>query len=179
MNERTKRIVIYIRHGPDKESDYKHDEKLTSEGKMMSRELAKELIKKYGLPDIIYYSPFYRTRQTRKEMVKAIKKYKYKNDIDKEVKLKIDTRLGRFFNRKERKRPDVHDSTIEKGAIVNEKWGHFKERVESHLNDVLNSDKYEVVWNITHTLVLLQVVNIQSISHSSHIPYLDTIIMKN
>ena len=55
---------------------YKYDEKLTSEGKRMSIQTAQTLIEEYGLPDIIYYSPFYRTRQTRKKMVKAINEYK-------------------------------------------------------------------------------------------------------
>lgn len=164
--------IIYIRHGNDKRSRYKHDEKLTSEGKREARELAKNLIEEYGLPDIIYYSPFYRTRQTRKQMTKEIYKYKEENGIDKRIKLQIEPRLGRYFTRKEERNPDISSSTLYKGAIIEETFQEFGKRVEYQLNEVIDNE-YNIVWNITHSLVLLKVSKVLNISRSSHVKYLD------
>ena len=67
--------------------------------------MAKKLIQEHGLPDIIYCSPYYRTRQTRKRMVKAIEDYKKHlsenhEDKYKRVKLQTEPRLGRFSQEK-------------------------------------------------------------------------------
>ena len=171
--------IVYIRHGEDRESSHKYDEKLTPEGKIQARKLAKKLIKKYGLPDVIYYSPFFRARETRKEMVKAITEFRDNLEDEqknKRIKLKLDPRLGRFFTRKERANPDISSSTKHKGAIINERWKDFKERVESQLNDAFSND-YKIIWNITHTLVLLHVAELQDLSRDSHVEYLDTVIL--
>lgn len=141
--------IIYIRHGEDKMGHYEHDEKLTSKGKKQTRKVARRLIEDYGLPDIIYYSPFYRVRQTRKHMMKIIRRYMKDNNIDEDVELILEPRLGRFFTRRQKKYPDVRDSTLYKGAIIHEQWEDFHERIEEHFDEIKNTDK--VIWNITHT----------------------------
>ena len=171
--------VIYIRHGSDKKGDYKYDEKLTSEGKKGAVELSKKLIALYGIPDIIYYSPFYRTRQTRKAMIHAIKEYNREIGENKMPELVLEPRLGRFFTKKQRRDPNIRSSTMHKGAIIDERWDEFKERVKEQYDEVMNN-KHALIWNITHTLVLLQVSNLSNIERNPHVEYLDyCIVNKN
>ena len=171
------KTVIYIRHGPDEHSGHKYDEQLTKEGKREAKELAFDLLERYGVPDVIYYSPFYRTRQTRKAMISSIKKYKKSHGIDKNVELIIDPRLGRYFSRSQQRNPDIKSITINKGAIIEETKHEFKERVRSQMEEVLNNE-YANIWNITHTLVLLKVAKFQNISRDKYVRYLDTVILE-
>jgi len=64
--------IIYIRHGKDRKGSHKHDEKLTKEGKKEVEIFTEKLVREYGIPDIIYYSPFHRTRHTAKYMLRKI-----------------------------------------------------------------------------------------------------------
>ena len=180
-------VVIYLRHGEDEQSSYKYDQKLTETGKKQAIRLAKKLIKKHGLPDIIYYSPYVRTRQTLKYMMKAINKYRKQNynninngnNGDKKPVLKVEPRLGRFFTKTERKNPDIRDSTLEKGAIIKESKQDFRNRIKSQLEEVLCSQEKEesraVIWNITHTLVLLRVAEFTEKELPEHLSFLQTV----
>ena len=163
----------------------------------MITQLTRELIEKFGIPDIIYYSPFYRIRETRKAMVKEISKYKKerrygseeneenKTNYRKRIKLKLEPRLGRFFSGRERKYPDISSKTKHKGAIIKESWSDFQERVKEHMIEIcemneeanrMRSDEMreeKVIWNITHSLVILHVAKLQKIRRNSHVEYLD------
>lgn len=176
-------VVVYLRHGEDEKSSYKYDQKLTETGKKQAIQLAKKLIKKHGIPDIIYYSPYVRTRQTLKYMMKAIKKYREKeNDKGKEKgkrpSLEVEPRLGRFFTKSERKNPDVRESTLEKGAIIKEDKEEFRYRIKEQLEEVLLSHQENnepVIWNITHTLVLLRVAEFTNKYLPEHLEFLQTV----
>lgn len=168
--------IIYIRHGKDERARHKYDEVLTEEGKIKSRELARKLLDLYGVPDIIYYSPYYRTRQTRKEMVKEIIRYKQEKGIDKRVEIVLEPRLGRFFTKRQSYDPDISRKTMKKGAIINERPEEFKDRVREQLEDRKNED-YNLIWNITHTLVLLRTAEFSQISRSSHVEYSDYLVI--
>ena len=163
--------VIYIRHGKDKESHYKHDEKLSEEGKKEILKFTEKLVKEYGIPDIIYYSPFRRTQQTTKYMIKKLKEI-----TDKKVIYKTDTSLGRFFTRTQRRNPSVRKSTFSKGVIIDERYEEFKERVEEQMENVL-SKNYKIIWNITHSLILLHVAKLQKIEIDKRVNYLDKIVI--
>jgi broad specificity phosphatase PhoE len=167
------RVVIYIRHGKDKRGKYKYDEKLTKIGKFQSKQLAYELIEKYGIPDAIYCSPFYRTRQTRRQMLKVISKY-----TDKKIVNKTDPRLGRFFTKSQMKDPDIRSDTMKKKAQIYETWDEFKKRVYRQLRDMENkTKKYPVIWCIGHTLIIKRVAKYKNINRPSHIEYSDTVIL--
>lgn len=168
-----KRVIVYLRHGEDVRTKYKYDEKLTSEGKESARELAEELINKYGVPDAIYCSPFYRTRQTRRQMLKVISTY-----TDKRVVNITDPRLSRFFTRSQTQNPDIRRDTLKKKAPIYETWDEFKRRVRRQVKEMEWQDIYDVIWCIGHTLIIKQVAKIKEINRSSHIKYLDTIILE-
>ena len=164
--------IIYIRHGKDRRGSHKHDEKLTKEGKEEVERFTEKLVKEYGIPDIIYYSPFHRTRHTAKYMLRKIIEIRTDN---KKVKMKMDINLGRFFTKSQKDNPDVRDSTHRKGIIVNEKWEEFKDRVEFQMNNIVNENKN--IWNITHSLVILQVAKLNNIERDKHVNYLDIVVI--
>lgn len=166
--------IIYIRHGKDEESRYKHDEKLSKEGKQEILEFTEKMVKKHGFPDIIYYSPFLRTQQTAKYIIKKLNEM-----TDKKIFYKTDVKLGRFFTKDQRYNPSVRKSTYKKGVIMDEMYEEFKERVESQLENILNNQKYKYksIWNITHSLVLLHIAKIKNIERSKKVEYLDTLVI--
>ena len=168
-------LILYIRHGEDKRNNYRDDAELTDFGRQESRELAKKLLDEFGIPDVIYYSPFQRTRATKKEMVKVIKKYKEQHNIHKKIRMVSDPRLGRFFSNSERDNPEVHHKTMKKGAFIWENKKQFDKRVFDQLNDC---KKEKIVWNITHTLVLLKIVKIEGVKRSRYVDYLDYVLIK-
>lgn len=171
------RKIIYIRHGHDTRDKHKYDEILTSHGKKKVKELTKRLIDEHGIPDIIYYSPYYRTRQTKRIMLKVIYNHLKSENIEKELtKLKCDWRLSRFFTKKQRSFPDIRKETENRGAPIKEKWEDFKIRVNEQLEEMEQSD-YQVIWCVTHTLVVNHVIKIKNIEHGYEIPYLDTVIL--
>ena len=163
--------IIYIRHGEDKRGDYKYDEKLTSRGKRDAKKVAKELIDTYGIPDAIYCSPFYRTRQTRHQMLKVIGEH-----TDREIVKVTDHRLSRYFTDSEKKNPDIRSDTRKKKVPIYESWDDFKERVYEHVDEMENSD-HEVIWCIGHTLIIKHVAKYKNIKRSSHIEYLDKVVL--
>ena len=168
------RRIIYLRHGEDMRTKYKYDEKLTPRGKEAARDLAKTLIRKYGIPDIIYCSPFYRTRQTRRQMLKVIEK-----QTGQEVINIIDPRLGRFFTKKEMENPDIRRDTRTKNVTMYETWEDFKARVREQVSEMESNDQYRVIWCIGHTLIIKQIIRIKKIRRSSHIEYSDHVILKS
>ncbi len=168
-----KRVIIYLRHGRDKRTKYKYDEKLTPEGKDKSRELAENLIRKYGIPDAIYCSPFYRTRQTRRQMLKVISKHTNRKIIN-----ITDPRLARFFTKNQTRNPDIRSDTRKKRVPIFETWSEFKMRVRDQVREMERKTKYKVIWCIGHTLIIKQVAKIKHIDRPDYIEYLDTIILE-
>lgn len=165
--------IIYIRHGNDTVEHHAHDEILTDDGKRGAEQLAEKLLLEYGTPDIIFYSPFYRTRQTLAKMLKIIKYNK-----NKKVKTICDNRLSRYFTSKEKRHPDIRDDTAELGAPTDETWKEFKKRVKSQIKDMKKKrDRYRVIWCITHTLVLDYLIKKKTPEHGYKISYLDTIVI--
>lgn len=170
-------MLIYIRHGHDRKRDYHHDEELTEAGKHASQSTAEQIINEHGVPDVIYYSPFLRTRATAKAMMKTVKRYKKQHGITKNTRLSVEPRLGRFFNRRERQEPDIHRNTIKRGALTHENKKLFKSRIEEHYEKINKSD--EIIWNVTHSLVLLHVAKISDSQCPSHIDYLYYLVIQN
>ena len=165
-------MIIYIRHGPDERADHKYDEILTRAGKEEVISFTKQLLEEHGIPDIIYCSPFQRTRQTTQLMIKAIKRYRKENNLTKRVDFIIEPKLGRFFTKQQMRYPDIKESTLRKGAIIKETYSEFKDRVTYHHQGL---DPNLHIWNITHTLVLLHISKINRVERSKYVRYLDTV----
>lgn len=170
--ENPKQLIIYIRHGNDMKSKYRFDQKLTDKGKKRAQELSQKLIDQYGIPDAIFYSPYYRTRQTKNKMLKTISKH-----TDEKIFKRYDRRLSRFFTKKDSKNPDIRKDTKNKKVPIFETWKEFKNRVRKQLNYVEKRTEFNVIWCIGHTLILKEIIKIKNLPRSTHIEYLDTIVL--
>ena len=168
-----KRYIIYLRHGEDRPSKHLYDEKLTEEGKAAAQLLAKELIETYGVPDAIYCSPFYRTRQTRKEMLKTIGTI-----TDKKIVKVSDPRLSRYFTSYQAENPDIRSDTWKHNVPIYESWHQFKKRVKKQLKHMEQKEEYQVIWCIGHTLIVKYIARFREIERSDYIDYLDKVVIE-
>ena len=166
---------IIIRHARDKRCKYAHDERLTESAKEEIAQFTEKMVLQFGFPDLIYYSPFTRTRETTKYILRKLKELKDNNETDKFVKIKCEPKLGRFFSGRERSNPEISESTMRRKPIINDKKKEFHARIKKFLRKVqYKSKKHNLnIWNITHTLVLLHVAELASIERNPHVEYLD------
>ena len=167
--------LIFIRHARDKRGKYAHDERLTESAKEEIAQFTEKMVAEFGFPDLIYYSPFMRTRETTKYILRKLKELKQENEKEKYVKIKCEPKLGRFFTNFERQDPDISGSTMRRKPIINDKKKEFHARIKKHLRKVQYKSKNHNlnIWNITHTLVLLHVAELESIERNPHVEYLD------
>ncbi len=165
-------MIIFIRHGQDMKKDHSHDEVLIDSAKTHIETFTESLVEENGLPDIIYCSPFYRTRQTAKYMKRKIREL-----YGVEVRIKIERSLGRFFSETEQESPDIHDSTHRQNPIIHETRKDFKKRVYKFHKYLSERKSDKNVWNITHSLVLIRIIKHYNLDRSKYIQYLDKIII--
>lgn len=171
-NKKKIMVVLYVRHSDDsrrrQESQVIHrdDLKLTQKGRSLARKTSRYLIGKYGQPDIIYLSPFMRSKETLGQM----QKYFTKKPI-----VKFDNRLSRFFSKKEKEDPSCFTETFAHNIPIQENWHQFKQRVQYHLREMYEKDyihSKKVIWCITHALPFIQVADICKKTIPKSIPFM-------
>lgn len=187
-------MIIYIRHSHDEYDDatHRHDHQITPLGKEKARRMGKKLIEKYGLPNLIYCSPFKRTRQTLKYMLKDNipvvpatgsaplgSLLRPPGDRTETVqppktRVKYDANLSRYFNRQEQEDPSIFAETEKLDIPIKETKNEFKLRVDEHINEItsLHNDK-QIIWCITHTLVLKRVAKHYNIDIPKHLEFME------
>lgn len=168
-------MLIYIRHSDDEVSDptFIYDPKITYNGKKLAYKEGYRLIKKYGIPDIIYCSPLRRTKLTLKYML-----YSLDDEVKENIKIYNDTNASRYFPKKEKNKHEVSPNTLKSIIPLYETYDQFTERVKAHsqyLEKYINSDK--VVWCITHTTFYKKLCKLYSIELPSRIPFMHNIII--
>lgn len=132
-------LLIYIRHGDDDHSSGQrsryptHDPPLTPNGEARAARMAESMMLRYGVPSLIYCSPFHRARQTADIMVKIIgtraaesrRSSRRHDDADRSTEsdddtsphaagkatIVIDPGLSRFFSRREQRNPGIGTDT--------------------------------------------------------------------
>lgn len=146
-----------MRHGKDnsKHRD-KHDPPLVSDADNQIREKTRYLVQKYGPPDIIFYSPMRRCRQTHEIVLSELA----------EMGAKIpefhrDRRLSRYFFNKEKLSPKINRKTWSEGIPITETKDEFKARVSDFYSEMLHLRDFENIWCITHTKVFLTIMEIR------------------
>jgi|SRR5579871_655548 len=149
-------MTVYIRHGNDdqEKTTFAHDNKLNLKAISQINRQIPEIIKKYGVPDVILLSPFHRVRYTVIEMMKYFKNNRIR------VKYMVEPRLGRYFNYNEQKRPEVRGSTKYYKPYIKETVEAFNYRVKRQFNSVKNRFRGKKVWCITHALVINEMLEI-------------------
>jgi broad specificity phosphatase PhoE len=169
-------VLIYVRHSKDDDSDptHRNDPHLTSEGKTLAYKRGRKLISKHGLPQIIYCSPFQRTRETLRYML-----YHVDRDQLATIKIIYDTNLSRFFPNKEKVDASVAETTGKAALPIYETRSDFADRVATmadNMNHWINSDK--IVWCITHTTVYKRLSKIYDIEIPKYIPYMHSFALE-
>lgn len=157
-------VVIIIRHAEDnKDNSYKHDQTITKHGKKNTKIKTKKLIHKYGQPDIIFYSPLRRTKETLNIMLKYIN--------NKNLKLIKDNRISRYFSSTEQKNVSISTITLYENIPIYESHNEFNRRCDDFLRNIIDIKKNNNlnVWIITHTLVIKRIC--KKLHYNIH-PYL-------
>ncbi len=178
MDKKETSIYIYIRHGEKSYSNGRgpknmpqHDPPLLEERTYIIQNMGKELILKYGKPNIIVMSPYLRVQQTVEHLTQTL----YENpemamEIDKN--LYIDTNIAEFLGN-QRGEIDLSEETLfdlnnntDQLPQPGETKDQLRSRVEKHM-DLLNISlskmerkKPKVVWIISHGLVIQNVYDI-------------------
>lgn len=156
MNSDNKCRVVYIRHG-DKEYNngdsplYKHDPGLTETGVEKSKIVANYLVDKWGAPDIIYTSPYRRTRETSITMNSA---------LTKPVEIISDVDLSEYLGNHNKIPLDVTRETLYYAPPHPETFSGMTTRVYSHysrMSNLMRSRKFKLIWVVTHGLIIKQI----------------------
>lgn len=153
-------MMLIIRHSEDSsESTYRHDSQLTKKGREIAKMRGRALIKKFGVPNLIYCSPFRRTKETLKLMLGA-----------NSTRIEYTTGLSRYFSERERRDPDVASETLDAQIPLDEDNREFKVRVRQFAWNVLQSiQPGEIVWCITHSTVYKTIARIFEVEIPAYI----------
>lgn len=158
--------IIYIRHSDDEGGDCSklQDCQLNDEGRKLAIRTGYKLIKKHGLPNIIYYSPFRRTLQTMDNML-------WKKDRS-GIKIYKEPKLARYFSSNEKKNPDVDPKTLKSDIDIYETYDEFKARINEFSESIeYLAESDNLVWCITHTTVYKRLSKIYNVRLPKHIPF--------
>ena len=184
--------IVFIRHGHDEpHGGHVFDERLSSEGKAKCRQAAKDLVRKYGPPTIIYYSPFQRCRATLREFLRVVNSY-HKLPDNHEVKIIVAPALGKYFTSEQRlamksqsfRRGALRKSTERIGSVLIDKNKRkFIKRVKKHVKKCRSdlkekSEEGVVIWNICHAVVLRRAAKICHRKVDDHVEYLQHVKIK-
>jgi broad specificity phosphatase PhoE len=171
-------MLIVVRHAEEEASSectYAHDAKITPKGMNEAFQLGNTLLRKYGLPDYIFVSPFRRTITTLDNMLSKVKyEDKKKIQVFKEIN------LGRYFSKSQQNFPDTHPDTHVGGLLhTTEDKEHFKNRTHRIIKKIHNIAKSgKVVWVITHVVVFKRFAKFYNIEIQPYVDFLDNIILK-
>lgn len=169
-------MYIILRHADDSVIDltqqtYKHDTTITNNGKRRAYKLAKRLVRKYGVPDVIYCSPFQRGRDTVQEMLKV-----FSSDQLKNIKILVDLNLTKYFTESQKVNPKIHSSTSQYNIPFNETKEQVMVRANNHLNRLArHHPKPEITWSVTHAIMVKYIGRIKGDYMSDSIDFLEYI----
>lgn len=163
-------MLIYVRHSDDEvdEATYRHDPKLTDDGQDLARAKGKKILERYGIPSVVFCSPFRRTKETLAHMLSNLSKTQRET-----IKIVYDSNQSRFFSSKDKKRPDIARGTKAAKVPIYEDYDEFTERVHSAATALEKHITEEpVVWVITHTTVYKIVSKRYKVSIPKRIPFM-------
>lgn len=167
---------ILIRHaekeyGNGQSSTLTHDPGITTVGRLTSRLLALFLLKEYGLPHLIICSPYRRCRETAIEMALI---------LPQPVPIKCDISISEYLGNRTEEKLDVDPETSKYHPPHPENFNQMDCRVRRH-NDIMCEldDQPEVIWFITHGIILHRLINSIGYRLRRNLPYLSTILIQN
>jgi len=151
-------IILWIRHGEKEYSNgknpnniYQHDPGIIENTYDDIRLRGKYLIDTFGIPNIIYTSPFKRTRITATLL----------SEICPDVKIQIEPQLGEFLGNQKpitSDIPDVETDTLKHlETFLGEDFYDFKTRainISKNLHYQSVRSKEKIIWIVTHSLII-------------------------
>lgn len=142
--------ITYIRHANDdqKKTTFAHDNKLNPKAQAEIINELKSIVKRFGVPDVILLSPFRRSQDTVIEMMHCFRKHNIR------VKCYVDPNLGRYFNYREQRHPEMCDKTKRYNPKVEETPDSFNKRVRRQFEATKKRFPGKNIWCITHALVI-------------------------
>jgi broad specificity phosphatase PhoE len=159
------RKFIWIRHANKQycngEAPYgfhHHDSPIKEESEEDIIEKTISLVKIHGFPTKIIFSPFLRTRQTKDVMLQELKEIDKKKFTN--IQTECDTDICEFlgFQKPSGIIADVQKETnsyFDTDITLGESLKHLNFRIKNHLTKLqLKDKKNEIVWIITHGLIL-------------------------
>jgi broad specificity phosphatase PhoE len=163
-------MLVYVRHSDDEVDDatYRHDPKLTDDGQDLARRKGKRIIERYGVPSLIFCSPFRRTKETLAHMLSNLPLA-----AREKIKIVYDNQQARYFSAKDKKHPDIARGTKAAKVPIYEDYNDFKDRVHTAATNLEPHITNEpVVWVITHTTVYKIVSKRYGVSIPKRIPFM-------
>jgi broad specificity phosphatase PhoE len=166
--------IVYIRHA---EKEYKngynhlfpHDPSLTTDGLLNSIQKGIQLYNYIGAPNVIYCSPFQRTRETMNALLGEIP---ISSDLQCYCLPEISEYLGNWKQYEVKVRPE----TLFYNPLVCT-MSEFETKIKNHLEEFKKiNNSNNVIWVITHGLVMKKISEIYNYN-VSEIPYLGTMIL--
>ena len=148
--------MLYIRHSEKlykngENTEYQLDPGLTENGKVNAMIKFTKLLK-YGIPSIIYCSPYLRTRETA-----IIAQYVVSNNTGLNVQIIVDNLLSEYLGNQKNVnfKKDVHKETLQYNPLPSETWKEYINRIKQYIK--LNNQKQndnKIRWYISHGLVI-------------------------
>lgn len=163
---------LYIRHAKKIHRNNRHrrfglDPPIAKEERESNKLKLREIIKIYGIPEIIYCSPYLRTRQTMETLLDVM------NDEERgNIRIIIDPDVGEYLgNQKEADlNLGLREETLSWGEIIKgENWDQLTERATKFDKKICEQHGDKKVCVITHGTF------IQSISGIDEVDYLDNV----
>lgn len=165
--------VVYIRHAHKDYQNgnaefFKFDPSITDEGVARAKIIAKHLVDLYGEPTRIISSPFRRTRETA-TVLGSILKNQFADIYE------IDRDVGEYLGNHNGAELDVVVATRIHNPFHSESFETMKKRVKKHIEKIRkrnSQNSKEIIWVVTHGIIVKQVVSYFGIKSSKEIPYL-------
>lgn len=169
-------MLIYIRHSNDEYTDatYRDDKRITTKGWKEACKLGSLLVEEYGYPTRVYVGPLTRTLQTATALMTGGVSSKSRSVLEEtDNTFYVDARLSRFFSPDEQNDPDISLRLFPTTPIIETK-SEFCQRVKEQFYQLIEeTDKGEVVWCVTHAIVIREISRLARFKTPSTIPFLD------
>lgn len=167
-------MIIYIRHANDNERDpqYKQDSNITKRGIKNTKKFVHRMVKKYGFPKTILFSPFQRCTQTVAIMVSELISLQSSKTVS--YNIKKDLTLSRVFTSTDKENVSVSPETMRLNINIHESSEDIDRRVKQHLRNTLSYDT--PIWCITHAIIYKRISRQLNIPTPDHIEFLDHFI---
>lgn len=151
-------MLIFIRHAEKAyqnchgdSGDHRHDPPLTDSGYIFSKDKSFNLVGLYGEPDLIVSGPYERCRKTAEAMAQG---------LSRKVDIKVDPDLSEYLGNHKNDDLDVTEETLKYNPPHPETFDQFLKRVNKIYDKYCVSGRKEIVWIITHGIILSRLYKI-------------------